>query len=391
MVVLNKTKTIFCVLIGSMSLTTYVNANEIPATSIKVETAMNTAFQPLMKTYAVPGMAIGVLYNGKSYEKYYGVQSLANAKAVNKNTLFELGSVSKIFTATAGTYAQNLGKISLQDHPGKYIPALKNSDINQVTLLELATYTSGNLPLQFPDQIKTDAQTLKYFQDWKVKNPIGQFRQYSNPSIGLFGEATAKAMNMPFSALLEQVIFPKLELQHTYVQVPKAQQGNYAFGYDQNNHPLRVTAGAFDAQAYGVKSSLPDMLHFLNLNLNPDQAKAAIKPAILATHTGYFKMGGMTQALGWESFSYPATLNTLLESNSDRVVMQSNPVEKTLVKTCSRVFHKTGSTNGFGTYVIYIPQENFGLVMLMNKKIPNAERIKAAYEVLNSLKQKSNP
>ena len=154
MVVLNKTKTIFCVLIGSMSLTTYVNANDIPATSIKVETAMNTAFQPLMKTYAVPGMAIGVLYNGKSYEKYYGVQSLANAKAVNKNTLFELGSVSKIFTATAGTYAQNLGKTSLQDHPGKYIPALKNSDINQVTLLELATYTSGNLPLQFPDQIK---------------------------------------------------------------------------------------------------------------------------------------------------------------------------------------------------------------------------------------------
>ena len=71
--------------------------------------------------------------------------------------------------------------------------------------------------------------------------------------------------------------------------------------------------------------------------------------------------------------------------------MQSNPVEKTLVKTGSRVFHKTGSTNGFGTYVIYIPQENFGLVMLMNKKIPNAERIKAAYEVLNSLKQKSNP
>ena len=133
------------------------------------------------------------------------------------------------------------------------------------------------------------------------------------------------------------------------------------------------------------------MLHFLNLNLNPDQAKAVIKPAILATHTGYFKMGGMTQALGWESFSYPTTLNTLLESNSDRVVMQSNPVEKTLVKTGSRVFHKTGSTNGFGTYVIYIPQENFGLVMLMNKKIPNAERIKAAYEVLNSLKQKSNP
>ena len=137
-----------------------------------------------------------------------------------------------------------------------------------------------------------------------------------------------------------------------------------------------------------MKSSLPDMLHFLNLNLNPDQAKATIKPAIVATHTGYFKMDGMIQALGWESFNYPATLNTLLESNSDRVVMQSNFVEKTMVNTGSRVFHKTGSTNGFGTYLIYIPQENFGLVMLMNKKVPNAERIKAAYEVLNTLKRR---
>ncbi|MGG6831036.1 UNVERIFIED_CONTAM: serine hydrolase, partial [Staphylococcus haemolyticus] len=52
----------------------------------------------------------------------------------------------------------------------------------------------------------------------------------------------------------------------------------------------------------------------------------------------------------------------------------------------SQVFHKTGSTNGFGTYVLFIPEENFGLVMMMNKKIPNAERIKAAYQVFQSIK-----
>jgi len=353
MALLKKTKTIFYVLISSMGLTTYVNANQ-QITTAKVENAMTQAFQPLMQKYAVPGMAIGVLYQGKSYEKYYGVQSLADKKSVNKNTLFELGSVSKLFTATAGSYAQSVSKLSLQDHPGKYLPALKNSEINQVTLLQLATYTTGNLPLQFPDQIETDAQTLKYFQDWKV-------------------------------------IFPQLQLQHSYVNVPKAQQAQYAFGYDQNNRPIRVNPGPFDAQAYGVKSNLPDLLQFLKLNLNPDQAKASIRPAIEGTHIGYFKMGGMTQALGWETFDYPVSLETLLESNSDRVVMQSNPVEKTLVKSGARVFHKTGSTNGFGTYLIYIPAEKFGLVMLMNKRIANAERIQAAYEVLNTLKQTSHP
>ncbi|HRM31718.1 MAG TPA: serine hydrolase, partial [Acinetobacter johnsonii] len=47
---------------------------------------------------------------------------------------------------------------------------------------------------------------------------------------------------------------------------------------------------------------------------------------------------------------------------------------------------KTGSTNGFGAYILFIPEEDFGLVMLMNKKIPNVDRIKAAYNVFEILK-----
>lgn len=93
----------------------------------------------------------------------------------------------------------------------------------------------------------------------------------------------------------------------------------------------------------------------------------------------------MTQALGWETFSYPTTLDILLVINSEKVVMQANPVVKNTIQAKSQVFHKTGSTNGFGTYVLFILEENFGLVM-MNKKIPNAERIKAAYQVFQSIK-----
>jgi len=66
--------------------------------------------------------------------------------------------------------------------------------------------------------------------------------------------------------------------------------------------------------------------------------------------------------------------------------MQANPIVKNTIQEKSQVFHKTGSTNGFGTYVLFVPEENFGLVMMMNKKIPNAERIKAAYQVFQSIK-----
>jgi len=372
----------------AIGLSTYSNAYDVKKDKDNIETTINQSFKPLMEKYGVLGMAVGVIYNGGNHEQYYGIQSYIDDKAVDSQTIFELGSVSKIFTATAGAYAKSQGKLSFQDHPSKYWPALQKSEINKVNLLELVTYTSGNLPLQFPDSVKTNEQVLEYFQNWHIKNTPGQYRQYSNPSIGLFGEITARSMKVPFTSLLEQVIFPKFNLKHTYVNVPEEQKEHYAFGYDQKNNPIRVSPGALDAQAYGVKSTLPDMLKFVSANLNVEKSNSDLKKAILETHKGYFKLGNMTQALGWETFSYPTTLEILQESNSEKIVMQSNYVEKNTIQTKSKVFHKTGSTNGFGTYVVFIPEEKFGLVMLMNKKIPNEERIKAAYEVFNRLKSK---
>ena len=198
-----------------------LHASEVSQNEYNIENVVTQSFKPLMDEYGVAGMAIGVIYNGKSYEKYYGVRSKDTNESVNSQTLFELGSLSKTFTAISGTYANNQGKISFNDHPSKYVPALKNSEIDKVNLLELLTYTSGNLPLQFPDNIKTDKQILEYFKNWKVKNPPGTYREYSNPSIGLFGYLTAKSMNVPFSSLLEKTVFPQLNLKHTYVNVPE--------------------------------------------------------------------------------------------------------------------------------------------------------------------------
>ncbi|MNM84931.1 Beta-lactamase precursor [compost metagenome] len=332
-------------------------------------------------------MAIGVIQNNKKYEMYYGLQSVQDKKSVNGNTIFELGSVSKLFTATAGGYAKTKGKISFEDTPGKYWKELKNTPIDRVNLLQLATYTSGNLGLQFPDEVQTDQQVLTFFKDWKPKNQIGEYRQYSNPSIGLFGKVVGLSMNQPFSQVLEKTIFPSLHLKHSYVNVPKTQMQNYAFGYNQENQPIRVTPGPLDAPAYGVKSTLPDMLSFIDANLNPQKYPADIRRAIDETHKGFYQVGTMYQALGWEEFSYPAPLQTLLDSNSEQIVMKPNKVTAISKEPSIKMFHKTGSTNGFGTYVVFIPKENIGLVMLTNKRIPNEERIKAAYAVLNAIKK----
>lgn len=353
----------------------------------EIKQLVDQNFKPLLEKYNVPGMAVGVIQNNKKYETYYGLQSVQDKKAVNSNTIFELGSVSKLFTTTAGAYAKNTGKISFDDTPGKYWKELKNTPIDQVNLLQLATYTSGNLALQFPDEVKTDQQVLTFFRDWKPKNPIGEYRQYSNPSIGLFGEIVGLSMKQSFSQVLEKTIFPDLGLKHSYVNVPKTQMQNYAFGYNQENQPIRVNPGPLDAPAYGVKSTLPDMLSFIHANLNPQKYPANIQRAINETHQGRYQVNSMYQALGWEEFAYPATLQTLLDSNSEQIVMKPNKVTAISKEPSVKMYHKTGSTNGFGTYVVFIPKDNIGLVMLTNKRIPNEERIKAAYAVLNAIKK----
>lgn len=380
-------KKISCLLLPPLFIfSTSIYASNRPKEQ-EVKKLVDQNFKPLLDKYDVPGMAVGVIQNNKKYEIYYGLQSLQDKKAVNSSTIFELGSVSKLFTATAGGYAKAKGKISFDDTPGKYWKELKNTPIDQVNLLQLATYTSGNLALQFPDEVQTDQQVLTFFKDWKTKNAIGEYRQYSNPSIGLFGKVVALSMNKPFDQVLEKTIFPPLHLKNSYVNVPKTQMQNYAYGYNQENQPIRVNPGPLDASAYGVKSTLPDMLTFINANLNPQKYPKDIQRAISETHQGFYQVGTMYQALGWEEFSYPAPLQTLLDSNSEQIVMKPNKVTAISKEPSVKMFHKTGSTNGFGTYVVFIPKENIGLVMLTNKRIPNEERIKAAYAVLNAIKK----
>ncbi|HCQ5208365.1 TPA: ADC family extended-spectrum class C beta-lactamase [Acinetobacter baumannii] len=380
-------KKISCLLLSPLFIfSTSIYAGNTPKDQ-EIKKLVDQNFKPLLEKYDVPGMAVGVIQNNKKYEMYYGLQSVQDKKAVNSSTIFELGSVSKLFTATAGGYAKNKGKISFDDTPGKYWKELKNTPIDQVNLLQLATYTSGNLALQFPDEVKTDQQVLTFFKDWKPKNSIGEYRQYSNPSIGLFGKVVALSMNKPFDQVLEKTIFPALGLKHSYVNVPKTQMQNYAFGYNQENQPIRVNPGPLNAPAYSVKSTLPDMLSFIHANLNPQKYPADIQRAINETHQGRYQVNTMYQALGWEEFSYPATLQTLLDSNSEQIVMKPNKVTAISKEPSVKMYHKTGSTTGFGTYVVFIPKENIGLVMLTNKRIPNEERIKAAYAVLNAIKK----
>ena len=349
---------------------------------------VNDVAVPLMAKNNIPGMAIAITAGGERYIYNYGLASKASGGKVTDATLFEIGSVSKTFTATLAGYARASGDVSFADSPARYLPEFAGSQLAGATMLDLGTYTAGGLPLQFPDKVTDHKAMVGYYKTWNPAYAPGTRRVYSNPSIGLFGYAAAKAMGWPFDDLMQQKLFPALGLRHTFITVPKGESENYAYGYSKAGKAIRVSPGVLDSEAYGVKMSASDMLRFVEANMDGSNLDKTMQSAIAATQTGYYKVGGMTQGLGWEMYQYPTTLDQLLAGNSADMTLKANEIEKLSpprppVKDV--LVNKTGSTNGFGAYVAFVPSKRIGIVLLANKNYPNSERVKAAYRILATL------
>ena len=133
----------------------------------------------------------------------------------------------------------------LDDRASQHWPALQGSRFDGISLLDLATYTAGGLPLQFPDSVQKDqAQIRDYYRQWQPTYAPGSQRLYSNPSIGLFGYLAARSLGQPFERLMEQQVFPALGLEQTHLDVPEAALAQYAQGYGKDDRPLRVGPAA---------------------------------------------------------------------------------------------------------------------------------------------------
>ncbi|MGA5463088.1 class C beta-lactamase [Mycobacterium sp. NPDC050041] len=355
-----------------------------PAT---VAAAVDRAFAPLMAEHGIPGMVVAVSVDGRRQFFTYGVAARDTGAPVTPDTLFEIGSVSKTFTATLAGYAAEGGVLSLDDHPGRYLPALRGAAIDAATLANLGTYTAGGLPLQFPETV-TDAATMtEYFRQWRPTAPPGRIRQYSNASIGLLGHLSATAMGRDFTEVMQTDIMPGLGLPQSFVRVPPQAQNAYAWGYDKSDRPVRVNPGVFDAEAYGVKSTATDMIRFVERNISPDGLEPRLRRAVETTHVGRYRVGPMVQGLGWEQYPYPVTLDQLLAGNSTSMAMDPHPVAALAAEQpgAPTLFNKTGSTDGFGAYAAFVPQRGIGVVMLANKNFPIAARVTAAHAVLAAL------
>lgn len=377
-------KSLCCALL----LSTSCAALAAPLSETQLAKVVERTVTPLMKAQSIPGMAVAVIYQGQPHYFTFGKADVAANTPVTAQTLFELGSISKTFTGVLGGDAIARGEISLGDPVTKYWPELTGKQWQGVRMLDLATYTAGGLPLQVPDEVTDNASLLRFYQSWQPQWAPGTTRLYANASIGLFGALAVKPSGMRFEQAMTERVLKPLNLNHTWINVPKAEEQHYAWGY-RGGKAVHVSPGMLDAEAYGVKTNVKDMASWVMANMAPDGVQdASLKQGMVLAQSRYWRTGSMYQGLGWEMLNWPVEAKTVVEGSDNKVALAPLPVAEVnppAPPVKASWVHKTGSTGGFGSYVAFIPEKELGIVMLANKSYPNPARVEAAYRILSAL------
>lgn len=351
---------------------------------------VNAVVLPIKEQYDLPGVAVGVTVRGRHQVFNYGLAVKEGSRPVTDATLFEVGSISKTFTATLAALAEERHKLSMDDGVCTYLPELQGSPFCDTTLIQLATHVQGGFPLQVPAEIASDAQLYAYLRGWRPHHSIGTRRTYSNISTGLLGRVAARSLQGDFVTLMHQQVLAPLGMGHTFYNVPPASMADYAQGYTAQGSPIRVAAGPLHAESYGIKTTAADLLRFVDANLGVSNDHGELAHAMAHPHVGYFQVGEMVQGMMWEQNEWPVSLEKVLSGSSREMVYTAMPASRLMPRRPAQspiLVHKTGATNGFAAYVAFVPEKQVGIVILANKGFPNEERIRAAHQILTRLKE----
>ncbi|WP_120634213.1 serine hydrolase [Ruegeria sp. EL01] len=335
----------------------------------KVADLAEHSFSSVVASYDIPGLVVGVTMRGEHYFYATGLASREENIAATPDTIFELGSVSKIFNVSLAALAEQRGKLELGSAVSDRVAELRESAFDDIRLMDLATHTTGGLPLQVPTTVQDVPDLIDWLADWQPQQE--GTRSYSNIGIGLLGHITSDALGMSYSEATEQVLFPAMGLESTSVDVPEGAMDRYAFGYDRKtNEPIRVNPGVLDAEAYGLKSTARDMLRLLDLELGHTGGSSELSAALERTRQGQTKTPYYVQGMIWEQYPWPVSLKQMEKGAEYNFVPRTKPVERfdpPIPPQRDVILNKTGSTNGFGAYVALLPGEDLGIVVLANR------------------------
>jgi serine-type D-Ala-D-Ala carboxypeptidase/endopeptidase len=262
------------------------------------------------------GIVVGVIDPGGRRIIAYGHLNQGDARVPDGDTVFEIGSITKVFTSLLLSDMVQRGEVALNDPVAKFLPPtvkMPQRNGKQITLVDLATHTSGlpRMPSNFapkdmgnPYADYSDEQLYEFLSSYELKRDIGTQYEYSNLGGGLLGLAVARRAGMDYGSLVRTRICDPLGMNNTRVALTPEMQARLATGHDPMLKPVENwdLPSAF-AGAGALRSTTNDMLTFLAANIGLTKTPLAPAMAVMLTVRRPTGVQDLEIALGWHIFT----------------------------------------------------------------------------------------
>lgn len=267
----------------------------------------------------------------------------------NNHTLYEIGSLTKLFTGLLLARLHNEGLVSLNDPISKYWPELMSYPAGLITLVELSTHTSGlpRLPSnlsardpQNPYADYTETMAIEYLQSLTALQRPTPFNigNYSNLGVGLLALTLSRAAQTEYETLLKQKVLQPLGMNDTSIRLTQDQQKRLAKAYNSALEPTKNWTMPGLPGMGDLRSSLSDLVKFAQAQINPEES--ALKSHILLSQQVHAANSEMQIGLGW----------LIGKVNDDRV------------------FDHSGGTGGYRSYILISPEKKKAFIQLNNSQ-----------------------
>ena len=322
--------------------------------SISLHAADIAEIRSIMASRVESGRAVGIVAGiiGEKGRQIAasGKVSLDNAQSPDGDTVYEIGSITKVFTSLILADMIEKGEVKPDDPVAKFLPAtvkVPSRNGRQITLLDLSMQISGlpPMPANFkpadPANPYADydaAKLYEFLSRYTLTRDPGEKYQYSNLAVGLLGHALALKAGMRYEDLLRQRILDPLEMHSTSIALSDAQKKRLAPGYDASLKPVHNWDLDALAGAGAIRSTANDMLKFLaaNLDLTDTPLKSAMR-----------RMRSVTKETGTAD-------------------LQIGMAWHVLTKFDEQIWWHNGGTAGYRSFAGFNPAKKEGVVILCN-------------------------
>jgi D-alanyl-D-alanine-carboxypeptidase/D-alanyl-D-alanine-endopeptidase len=301
------------------------------------------------------GIVVGVIEPSGRRVVSYGRLAKNDPRPLNGDTLYEIGSITKVFTSLLLAEAVERGEVTLTDPVGKFLPAavkVPERGGRSITLQDLATHTSGlpRMPNNFAPKDPANpyadysAENLYAFlSGYQLTRDIGTEYEYSNLGGGLLGHAlTLRARDTDYESLVHARVIAPLGMTSTAITLTPDLKARLAGGHGATLQPVANWDLAALAGAGALRSTTNDLLTFLAANLGYVQTPLAPAMAAMLKVRRPTTSSNLAVALGWHVFSV-----------HDKEIVWHN-----------------GGTAGYRTFIGFDPKARVGVVVLSNAGTP---------------------